>query len=70
MLSIGEFSKICKVSTKTLRYHDEIGLIHPEDINPEIGRSIRKVREFLIRSLLQPRTTLRRLPLISIFHKT
>ncbi|AGI27462.1 hypothetical protein ABA10_01205 [Bacillus subtilis] len=54
-LSIGEFSKICKVSTKTLRYHDEIGLIHPEDINPEmdIGGSIRKVREFLIRSLLQ-----------------
>lgn len=25
-LSIGEFSKICKVSTKTLRYYDEIGL--------------------------------------------
>ncbi|MGG3721703.1 MerR family DNA-binding transcriptional regulator, partial [Bacillus subtilis] len=29
-LSISEFSKICKVSTKTLRYHDEIGLIHPD----------------------------------------
>ena len=27
MLSIGEFSKICKVSTKTLRYYAEIGLI-------------------------------------------
>lgn len=26
LLSIGEFSKICKVSTKTLRYYDEIGL--------------------------------------------
>lgn len=25
-LSIGEFSKTCKVSTKTLRYYDEIGL--------------------------------------------
>lgn len=24
MLSIGEFSKICKVSTKTLRYYAEI----------------------------------------------
>jgi len=27
VLSIGEFSKICKVSTKTLRYYAEIGLI-------------------------------------------
>lgn len=37
MLSIGEFSRICEVSTKTLRYYDEIGLIHPEEINPENG---------------------------------
>lgn len=37
MLSIGEFSKICKVSTKTLRYYDEIGLITPDEINPENG---------------------------------
>lgn len=37
MLSIGEFSKICKVSTKTLRYYAEIGLILPSEINPENG---------------------------------
>ena len=37
MLSIGEFSKICKVSTKTLRYYDEIGLINPSKINQENG---------------------------------
>lgn len=37
MLSIGEFSKICQVSTKTLRYYAEIGLISPEEINPENG---------------------------------
>ena len=37
MLSIGEFSKICKVSTKTLRYYAEIGLILPSEINPETG---------------------------------
>ncbi|MDO4274485.1 MAG: MerR family transcriptional regulator [Eubacteriales bacterium] len=37
MLSIGEFSNICKVSTKTLRYYAEIGLIHPNEINPENG---------------------------------
>lgn len=37
MLSIGKFSKICEVSTKTLRYYDEIGLIKPSEINPENG---------------------------------
>lgn len=37
MLSIGEFSNICKVSAKTLRYYAEIGLIHPEVIDPENG---------------------------------
>lgn len=37
MLSIGEFSNICKVSTKTLRYYAEIGLILPDAINPESG---------------------------------
>ena len=35
MLSIGEFSKICGVSQKTLRYYDEIGLIKPDEINPK-----------------------------------
>ena len=29
MLSIGEFSKICKVSTKTLRYYETIDLLNP-----------------------------------------
>ena len=37
MLSIGEFSNICKVSTKTLRYYAEIGLILPNKINTENG---------------------------------
>jgi DNA-binding transcriptional MerR regulator len=37
LLSIGEFSKICEVSAKTLRYYDEIGLIKPDVINPENG---------------------------------
>lgn len=37
MLSIGEFSNICKVSAKTLRYYDEIGLLKPGEINPESG---------------------------------
>lgn len=37
MLTIGEFSNICRVSAKTLRYYAEIGLILPEEINPENG---------------------------------
>lgn len=37
MLSIGEFSNICKVSKKTMRYYAEIGLILPEAINQENG---------------------------------
>lgn len=37
MLTIGEFSKICRVSTKTLRYYDEIGLLKPMQVNNETG---------------------------------
>lgn len=37
MLSIGEFSNICKVSTKTLRYYAEIGLLEPSEVNPKNG---------------------------------
>lgn len=37
MLTIGEFSNICRVSTKTLRYYAEIELILPDEINPENG---------------------------------
>ncbi|MGG3836575.1 MerR family transcriptional regulator [Paenibacillus thiaminolyticus] len=51
MLSIGEFSKICGVSTKTLRYYAEIGLIHPDEINPENGYryySIRQLKKMLL----------------------
>lgn len=35
MLSIGEFSKICAVTTRTLRYYDNIDLIKPKQINKE-----------------------------------
>lgn len=37
MLAIGEFSKICGVTTKTLRYYSEIGLIIPCEVNTENG---------------------------------
>lgn len=56
MLSIGEFSKICKVSAKTLRYYAEIGLIHPDQINPENGYryySIHQLERMLLISRLK-----------------
>lgn len=37
MLTIGAFSKISNVTTKTLRYYDEIGLIKPVYVNDENG---------------------------------
>lgn len=37
MLSIGEFSRICEVTPKTLRYYEEIGLLYPENINLDSG---------------------------------
>lgn len=51
LLTIGEFSKICGVSTKTLRYYAEIGIIHPEEINPDNGYryySIRQLKQMLL----------------------
>ena len=37
MLSIGEFSKICKVTVKTLRYYDRIGLLKPVHVDDMTG---------------------------------
>lgn len=35
MLSIGDFSKLCMVTTKTLRHYDLIGLLRPKEQNTE-----------------------------------
>ena len=45
MLTIGGFSNICRVSTKTLRYNAEIGLILPDEINPENGYSYYSINQ-------------------------
>lgn len=37
MLSIGQFSKICLVSIKTLHYYDKIGLMAPQTIDDITG---------------------------------
>lgn len=37
MFKIGDFSKLCQVPVKTLRYYDEIGLLRPEQVDPFTG---------------------------------
>lgn len=37
MFRIGEFSKMCRMSIKTLRYYDEIGLLPPEGVDSFTG---------------------------------
>lgn len=38
MFTVGDFSKIAQVSTRLLRYYDEIGLFNPARIDPMTGR--------------------------------
>lgn len=45
MLPIGEFSKICNVTTKTLRYYDEIGLVKPAIISEHNGYRFYEVNQ-------------------------
>jgi len=37
MFRIGDFARICQVTTKTLRHYDEIGLLKPGHIDPFTG---------------------------------
>jgi DNA-binding transcriptional MerR regulator len=37
MLKIGDFSKLCLVSVKALRYYDERGLLKPARVDPSTG---------------------------------
>ena len=37
MFTIGQFSKICRVTTKTLRYYDEVDLLKPARVDPWTG---------------------------------
>ena len=37
LYSIGEASKICNVSTKTLRFYDKIGVVTPDYVSEENG---------------------------------
>ena len=45
MVKIGGFSKLGRVTVKTLRYWDEIGLLRPDYVNPDNGyRTIQSAR--------------------------
>ena len=35
MLQIGQFSKLAKITVKTLRYYDKIGLLKPAEVKPD-----------------------------------
>jgi DNA-binding transcriptional MerR regulator len=37
MIRIGEFSKLCQVTVKTLRFYDEVGLLHPAQVDDLTG---------------------------------
>jgi DNA-binding transcriptional MerR regulator len=37
MVSIGEFARLGRVSVRTLRHYDEIGLMAPASVDPETG---------------------------------
>jgi DNA-binding transcriptional MerR regulator len=37
MFSIGEFSRIARVTPRQLRHYEELGLFKPERIDPETG---------------------------------
>ncbi|HYM68302.1 MAG TPA: MerR family transcriptional regulator, partial [bacterium] len=37
MIKIGDFSALCRVSVKTLRHYDELGLLTPARVDPATG---------------------------------
>jgi DNA-binding transcriptional MerR regulator len=37
LMPIGEFSRLCQLSTKMLRHYDEIGLLEPAQVDPMSG---------------------------------
>lgn len=56
MLTIGEFSQISRVSAKTLRYYDQIGLLKPGYVSRESGYryyEVSQLRDMLLISRLK-----------------
>lgn len=47
MYRIGEFSKIGKVTVKTLRYYDEVGLLKPDWVDEQTGYRMYSTKQLL-----------------------
>lgn len=45
MLKVGDFSRIAQVSSRLLRYYDEMGLFHPAHIDPTTGYRFYRVEQ-------------------------
>jgi DNA-binding transcriptional MerR regulator len=45
MLKIGEFSALARISVRTLRHYDEIGLLPPARLDPDSGYRYYSVRQ-------------------------
>jgi len=45
MLNIGEFARLGQVSPRMLRHYDEIGLLHPKEVDPSTGYRLYEVAQ-------------------------
>ena len=45
-LKIGEFSKLCRVSVKTLRHYEEMGLLVPDETDEWTGYRYYSLEQF------------------------
>lgn len=50
MLKIGDFSKLCKVTIKALRYYDELGILKPDYIDKSNGYRYYNIEKLKIAS--------------------
>lgn len=53
MFKIGEFSKICQVTIKTLHYYDKIGLFAPAQVDPWTGYRYYRIEQIDIMNYIQ-----------------
>jgi DNA-binding transcriptional MerR regulator len=48
MIRIGDFSKLSRVSVKTLRYYDEMGLLKPVEVDRFTGYRLYEIRQLAV----------------------
>ena len=53
MLQIGEFSRICQVSVKTLHHYDKIGLLVPAEVDQVTGYRYYQAEQIDIMNYIQ-----------------